>query len=104
MIVNMTLRGTVLQAALIPPRRFRLAQLTRPLRQPLHTPSSPPHAYLEPLAMTDMPKLSPEFEGVMCLVLDRQDARNALSIRMVGVRTLLLFSHLQVKHVITGQS
>lgn len=48
-----------------------------------------PHAYLRPLAMTkDVPD---EFEGVMCLVLDRKEAKNALSVQMVGVSSL---SHL----------
>ena len=48
----------------------------------LSIPSTPPHAYLAPLP--DPP--TPDLEGIMCLAMDRKDARNALSVRMVGVR------------------
>lgn len=45
-----------------------------------------PQAYLRPLA----DKGAEEFEGVMCLVMDRKEAKNALSVQMVGVSLLIL--------------
>ena len=41
-----------------------------------------PQAYLRPLVDSNGAE---EFEGVMCLVLDRKEAKNALSVQMVGV-------------------
>lgn len=41
-----------------------------------------PQAYLRPLVDTNQ---NDEFEGVMCLVMDRKEAKNALSVQMVGV-------------------
>lgn len=41
-----------------------------------------PQAYLRPLVDTQSDE---EFEGVMCLVMDRKEAKNALSVQMVGV-------------------
>jgi hypothetical protein len=40
-----------------------------------------PQAYLRPLDSHG----GEEFEGVMCLVMDRKEAKNALSVQMVGV-------------------
>jgi hypothetical protein len=41
-----------------------------------------PQAYLRPLVNSEGAE---EFEGVMCLVMDRKEAKNALSVQMVGV-------------------
>ena len=41
-----------------------------------------PQAYLRPLVDSEGAE---EFEGVMCLVMDRKEAKNALSVQMVGV-------------------
>ena len=41
-----------------------------------------PQAYLRPLVDSAGAE---EFEGVMCLVMDRKEAKNALSVQMVGV-------------------
>ena len=41
-----------------------------------------PQAYLRPLVNSEGAE---EFEGVMCLVMDRREAKNALSVQMVGV-------------------
>jgi hypothetical protein len=43
-----------------------------------------PQAYLRPLVELES-KTEEEFEGVMCLVMDRKEAKNALSVQMVGV-------------------
>lgn len=51
----------------------------------LSIPAVSPHAYLRPLIPPDSDPKSAELEGIMSLVLDRKDARNALSVRMVGV-------------------
>lgn len=45
-----------------------------------------PQAYLRPLVDTQQDE---EFEGVMCLVMDRKEAKNALSVQMVGVSIAL---------------
>jgi hypothetical protein len=42
---------------------------------------SKPQAYLRPLDSHG----GEEFEGVMCLVMDRKEAKNALSVQMVRV-------------------
>lgn len=63
-----------------------LRRVLRPsCRRQLHTPSSPPHAYLQPL-LSSIPtsETSEELEGVMSLVMDRKETRNALSVRMVS--------------------
>jgi hypothetical protein len=44
-----------------------------------------PQAYLRPLVDFQGAE---EFEGVMCLVMDRKEAKNALSVQMVGVSLL----------------
>lgn len=44
---------------------------------------SKPHAYLRPLTASKGD--TSEFEGTMCLTMDRPDARNALSVQMVNV-------------------
>lgn len=41
-------------------------------------------AYLQPL-VDSVSNPGEEFEGVMCLVMDRKEAKNALSVQMVGV-------------------
>ncbi|WWC62049.1 uncharacterized protein I303_104638 [Kwoniella dejecticola CBS 10117] len=48
--------------------------------------SSEPHAYLRPFLQSnqDADKENEGLEGVMCLVLDRPETKNALSVRMVG--------------------
>lgn len=66
--------------------RLACAGLSRPLLSLLrprniHTPTTPPHAYLSPLA----PPENEDLQGVMTLVMNRKDARNSLSVRMVGV-------------------
>jgi hypothetical protein len=43
-----------------------------------------PQAYLRPLFELES-KTDEEYEGVMCLVMDRKEAKNALSVQMVGV-------------------
>jgi len=43
-----------------------------------------PQAYLRPL-VDSVSNPEEEFEGVMCLVMDRKEAKNALSVQMVGV-------------------
>jgi hypothetical protein len=43
-----------------------------------------PQAYLRPLVESQA-GAGEEFEGVMCLVMDRKEAKNALSVQMVGV-------------------
>jgi hypothetical protein len=43
-----------------------------------------PQAYLRPLVDSAPEE---EFAGVMCLVLDRKEAKNALSVQMVSVST-----------------
>ena len=45
-----------------------------------------PHAYLRPLAPSSIAE-SNDFAGAMCLTMDRQEARNALSVQMVQVCT-----------------
>jgi methylglutaconyl-CoA hydratase len=58
-------------------------------RRYLQTDTSPPHAYLRPLLNSRAAKeydKAEELEGVMSLVLDRQETKNALSVRMVNVR------------------
>ena len=59
-------------------------------RRTLQTDESPPHAYLRPLldakAAGEYDKAE-ELEGVMALVLDREKTKNALSVRMVHVRS-----------------
>lgn len=61
----------------------RLARVS-PLRSSRRYLSNPPRpqAYLRPLVETNQDE---EFEGVMCLVMDRKEAKNALSVQMVGV-------------------
>jgi hypothetical protein len=52
-----------------------------------------PQAYLRPLvdhAQVQSGDQVDEFEGVMCLVMDRKEAKNALSVQMVGVSLSLL--------------
>jgi hypothetical protein len=52
-----------------------------------------PQAYLRPLvdhAQVQSGDQVEEFEGVMCLVMDRKEAKNALSVQMVGVSLPLL--------------
>ena len=51
----------------------------------LQTASTPPHAYLRPLVPSKADGPPEELEGVQCLVMDREQARNALSVRMVNV-------------------
>jgi hypothetical protein len=46
-----------------------------------------PQAYLRPLVDSGA-GAGEEFEGVMCLVMDRKEAKNALSVQMVGVGLL----------------
>ncbi|WVR07115.1 hypothetical protein IAU60_004155 [Kwoniella sp. DSM 27419] len=71
--------------------------LTSALRRPLRpgtagrkrwisTPSAEPHAYLRPLltSRSDLATAGEALEGVMCLVLNRPETKNALSVRMVG--------------------
>ena len=53
------------------------------------TTASPPHAYLRPILQGKdavQYEKAEELEGVMALVLDRKETRNALSVRMVSVR------------------
>ena len=45
-----------------------------------------PQAYLRPLVDSGGGE---DFEGVMCLVMDRKEAKNALSVQMVGVSPYL---------------
>jgi hypothetical protein len=47
-----------------------------------------PQAYLRPLVDSEGAE---EFEGVMCLVMDRKEAKNALSVQMVGVSLSSLY-------------
>lgn len=57
-------------------------------RRCLQTDSSSPHAYLRPLLDSKVMQeyeQAEELEGVMSLVLDRKETKNALSVRMVGV-------------------
>lgn len=54
-----------------------------------------PQAYLRPLVdhaqvQSGNESQVEEFEGVMCLVMDRKEAKNALSVQMVGVSLPLL--------------
>ena len=51
-----------------------------------------PHAYLRPLVDASLPKAE-ELEGTACLVLDRKEARNALSVQMVQVGFALYGIH-----------
>ncbi|ORX36580.1 ClpP/crotonase-like domain-containing protein [Kockovaella imperatae] len=60
---------------------LRTAPLSRNL-QTTSTASPPPHAYLEPLDLKNHEKPE-ELEGAMCLVMNREKARNALSVQMV---------------------
>ncbi|WWC89247.1 uncharacterized protein L201_004167 [Kwoniella dendrophila CBS 6074] len=48
--------------------------------------STEPHAYLQPYLQknTDAKVTNEELEGVMCLVLNRPETKNAISVRMVG--------------------
>ena len=54
-------------------------------RRQLQSTSTPPHAYIAPLDLAKVDN-GEELEGTMTLVMDRKDARNALSVRMVNVR------------------
>lgn len=47
-----------------------------------------PQAYLRPL-VDSVSNPEEEFEGVMCLVMDRKEAKNALSVQMVVVGPLI---------------
>jgi methylglutaconyl-CoA hydratase len=69
----------------LPVRRLAVRLPARLGRHHLHNPSSPPHAYLQPL-VSSLPasEASEEFEGVMSLIMDRKETRNALSGRMVS--------------------
>lgn len=57
-------------------------------RRLLSTPASAPHAYLSHLPLPAGQALSPDedLSPVKCLVLNRPETKNALSVRMVGVR------------------
>lgn len=48
---------------------------------------TPPHAYLQPLLANYTGEKAEELDGTMCLVMDRKEAKNALSVRMVQVRS-----------------
>lgn len=55
-------------------------------------PATPPHAFLQPLrsfilngASDSESESDIDTTGVMCLVLDRKETKNALSVRMVHV-------------------
>jgi len=50
-----------------------------------------PQAYLRPL-VDSVSNPEEEFEGVMCLVMDRKEAKNALSVQMVGVGPVISHS------------
>nr|XP_019011110.1 methylglutaconyl-CoA hydratase [Kwoniella pini CBS 10737]OCF49891.1 methylglutaconyl-CoA hydratase [Kwoniella pini CBS 10737] len=56
------------------------------VRSLIITQSNEPHAYLRPLLQTkqDAETQREDLEGVMCLVLNRPETKNALSVRMVG--------------------
>ncbi|KAK8864470.1 hypothetical protein IAR55_001720 [Kwoniella newhampshirensis] len=63
-----------------------VAQRRPLLLRSISTPTSAPHAFLRPLLASTSDAISTEHElkGVMCLVLNRPETRNALSVRMVG--------------------
>ena len=50
-----------------------------------------PQAYLRPL-VDSVSNPEEEFEGVMCLMMDRKEAKNALSVQMVGVGPVISHS------------
>jgi methylglutaconyl-CoA hydratase len=71
----------------MPPRRScdsRILSALKPCRF-LYTAPVTPHAYLRPLVQPSSEPGAEELEGTVCLVLDRKEARNALSVQMVQV-------------------
>lgn len=81
MLLSTACRATAPKGRTLPSAR------TISARRCLQTDSSPAHAYLRPLlygkAMQEYEQAE-ELEGVMSLVLDRKETKNALSVRMVG--------------------
>jgi hypothetical protein len=69
---RMTLLRTITRATSLSQRRFArgISNIQKP------------QAYLRPLVNSEGAE---EFEGVMCLVMDRKEAKNALSVQMVAV-------------------
>ncbi|WWD17226.1 hypothetical protein CI109_101664 [Kwoniella shandongensis] len=69
------------------PLRVHVSCSRLSLSRSISTPISEPHAFLRPL-LTSIPDATstaePELEGIMCLVLNRPETKNALSVRMVG--------------------
>lgn len=82
--------------------RLRLRASLKACRY-LNTAPLTPHAYLRPLVNSATEPGAEELEGVMCLVLDRKEARNALSVQMVQVSlSLLSLAHAHVQELREG--
>lgn len=82
----------VLLTPRLPASRLAVAATARRF---LTNPSTAPHAYLSELDAPTGQALSPEedLSSIKCLVLNRPETKNALSVRMVGVSLATCIRH-----------